>query len=68
MICRECETEIRNGIITAKDAVALNKKLLNRQSNKFFCAACLADYLDVPVDDLPDIVERFKDAGCVLFM
>ncbi len=67
MICRECDKEIQNGIITGKDAVALNKKLLGRQRTQFFCATCLAEYLDIPVEELPDLAERFKEQGCTLF-
>ena len=29
--------------------------------------ACLADYLDVTVDDLNEKIEEFKDEGCKLF-
>ncbi len=67
MICRECDGEIQNGVIPAKDAVALNKKLIGRQITQCFCALCLAEYLEIPVDDLPDLVERFKEQGCALF-
>jgi hypothetical protein len=66
--CHECEREITDGVITGKDAIALNKKLLNRETALFFCAACLAEYLEIPVDDLPDLVEQFKELGCTLFM
>jgi hypothetical protein len=34
----------------------------------FFCAACLAEYLEISFDDLPDLVEQFKELGCTLFM
>ena len=67
MICHECELEIQGGAITSKDAVALNKKLLGRQINRFFCAGCLAEYLEIPEDELTDIVARFKEQGCTLF-
>jgi len=67
MTCRECERKIQDGIITAKDAIALNKKLLGRQLILFFCADCLAEYLDVEKTELPDLVDRFKEQGCSLF-
>jgi hypothetical protein len=67
MICYECEREIQNGIITAKDAIALNKKILGRQVTLFFCAECLSEYLQIALEDLPDIVERYKEQGCKLF-
>jgi biotin operon repressor len=65
--CHECEQEIQNGVITAKDTIALNKKLLNRQAGRFFCAKCLAEYLDVSETALQDKVEEFKEQGCTLF-
>ena len=67
MICRECENEIVNGAITAKNIISLNKKLLGRKISSFFCAACLAEYLNIEVDELPDMVEQFKNQGCKLF-
>lgn len=67
MICRECGQEIQGGIISAKDAVALNKKFLGRKITHFFCVICLAEYLDVSVEDIPEKVEQFKEQGCQLF-
>lgn len=67
MKCHECEQEIKNDNITAKDVIALNKKLLGRHITRFFCAECLAEYLNIEKTDLPEMVERFKDQGCKLF-
>jgi hypothetical protein len=67
MICYECEQEIKNDIITAKDIIALNKKLLGRQINRFFCAECLPEFLGTEKSELPDMVENFKSQGCTLF-
>lgn len=50
-----------------KDVIALNKKLLGRSIDKFFCMNCLADYLSITVDELLDKIEEFKDQGCTLF-
>ena len=67
MICHECDREIKNDIITAKDIIALNKKLLGRKIIVFFCADCLAEFLGIEKFDLPKMVERFKNQGCTLF-
>jgi len=67
MICCECEQEIQSGIITAKDTIALNKKMLGRQINRYFCAVCLAEYLNIETSELPEMVEGFKNQGCKLF-
>lgn len=38
-----------------------------RRHYQFYCMDCLADYLDVTVDDLNEKIEEFKDEGCKLF-
>jgi len=67
MTCRECEQEIVNGILSAKETINLNKKLLGRIITCFFCEICLADYLEITKEELSDKVEQFKEQGCALF-
>jgi DNA-directed RNA polymerase subunit RPC12/RpoP len=67
MKCHECEQEIKNDIISKKDVLALNKKLLGRGITRYFCAECLAEYLGIEKSELPDLVEQFKQQGCTLF-
>ena len=67
IVCHECEQEITNDIITAKDIIALNKKLLGRKIIIFFCADCLAESLGIEKSELPEMAERFKNQGCTLF-
>lgn len=50
-----------------KDCIALNKKLLGRNIEKFMCITCLADYLGCIEDDLFVKIEEFKEQGCTLF-
>lgn len=50
-----------------KDTIGINKKLLGTDIKNFYCMDCLADYLDVTVEDLLDKIEEFKDEGCTLF-
>ena len=59
--CRQCEESV------SKDAVGLNKKLLNEDAKQFFCLSCLADFLEVTTDDLARKIEEFKSEGCTLF-
>jgi len=61
VLCHICNTEV------AKDHIALNKKLLGRAINKFFCIKCFADYLGCTEDDLLIKIEEFKEQGCTLF-
>lgn len=50
-----------------RDVVGLNKKLISRNLRKFHCITCLADYLEISVEDLEERIEYFKDSGCALF-
>ena len=51
----------------SKDEVGLNKKFLGRKIKQFYCLGCLAEYLDVTVEELMAKVEEFKKQGCKLF-
>lgn len=61
--CLSCGIAIEN-----KDTIGINKKLLGRGIKKFYCMDCLASYLDVSVEDLIEMIEEFRDAGCGLFI
>ncbi len=50
-----------------KDTVGINKKLLGKDIENFYCMDCLADYLSCTTQDLLDKIEEFKDEGCKLF-
>jgi hypothetical protein len=60
--CKLCEKELD------KIAVGLTKKLLGKNSKRFYCLDCLSAYLDVPAEELLAKVEEFKDEGCTLFL
>ena len=59
--CYLCEDEVD------KNAKGLNKKLLDMKATRFYCISCLANYLDVKVEDLIAKIEEFKEQGCTLF-
>lgn len=50
-----------------RDTVGINKKLLGRRVQRFMCIDCLAGELDVAPDELLELIEEFRDAGCSLF-
>ncbi len=50
-----------------KNSIGINKKLLGESVENFYCLDCLAEYLDVTVQDILDKIEEFKDEGCKLF-
>lgn len=51
----------------SKDEIGLTKKLVGRQTTRFFCIDCLADQLDVTPEELLAKAEEFREAGCSLF-
>jgi biotin operon repressor len=59
--CYLCESNLD------KDAIGLNKKLVDKSINQFLCIACLASHLDISEEDLREKIEEFKKQGCVLF-
>ena len=59
--CYLCEANLD------KDAIGLNKKLLDRNLSRFLCINCLASHLDTSVEELKVKLSDFKDQGCKLF-
>jgi len=60
--CYICEKE---GL--SKNEIGLTKKLLGRDSKRFFCLDCLAAYLEVDTEFLLAKIEEYKEQGCTLF-
>ena len=50
-----------------KNTIGINKKLLGKHTNEFYCVSCLAEYFEVEVEDILDKIAQFKMAGCELF-
>ena len=51
----------------SKNEIGLTKKLLGKNSKRFYCFNCLAEYLEVDTEFLLAKVEEFKEQGCELF-
>ena len=51
----------------SKNEIGLTKKLLDKNSKRFYCLYCLADFLEVDTEFLIAKVEEFKEQGCELF-
>ncbi len=60
--CYLCEAKLN------KDAIGLNKKLLDKSLSRFMCIDCLASHLDVLEEDLRAKIGEFRDQGCTLFL
>jgi biotin operon repressor len=50
-----------------RNEIGINKKLLGEDVENFYCLDCLAEYLEVSVQDILDKIEEFKQEGCKLF-
>ena len=59
--CRNCKCEL------TRDDVGLYRKIVTREAESFLCIPCLAEKLAVAEEDLCEMVERFRKAGCQLF-
>lgn len=51
----------------SKNEIGLTKKLIDLNTDKFYCISCLATYFEVTVEELLDKIEEFKEEGCTLF-
>ena len=61
-ICVSCgKTDLR------KNEIGINKKLLGDNVKNLYCIECLADYLNVSVEEIKAKIEEFREEGCVLF-
>lgn len=50
-----------------KNEIGLSKKLIGKNTEKFYCIDCLAEYLEVTTEELLAKIEEFKNEGCKLF-
>lgn len=62
----------RNCYLCGKEGLSMNeigltKKLLDEKSTRFYCLACLAEYLEVDTEFLVAKVQEFREQGCMLF-
>ena len=50
-----------------KDEIGACKKLIHLDTTTFFCLECFCDYLGCSMEDLKEMIQKFKDDGCKLF-
>lgn len=62
IICEKCDARL------SKEEIALNKKLISKDTKQFMCLNCLANFLDTSVECLKDKIDEFKEEGCTLFL
>ena len=56
------------GKALSKDEVALTRKLIDVDSEEFYCLDCLAEFLGCESEDLRVKIAEFKEQGCTLFL
>lgn len=50
-----------------KDIIGINKKMLGRYQEEYFCIPCLCEIVDATPDQLYEKIHEFKEQGCELF-
>lgn len=61
-VCCECGKPLK------KDEVALSEKLIDIDTEDFYCLACMSDYFGCSREDLQIKIKEFKEQGCTLFL
>ncbi len=61
-ICIDC------GKALVKDEIALTRKLIDPDTEEFYCLDCMAVNFGCTTDDLKIKIQEFKEQGCTLFL
>ena len=61
-ICCDCGKSLK------KDEIALSRKLIDDQTEEFYCLTCLAEFIGCSIEDLQLKIQEFKEQGCTLFL
>lgn len=61
-ICCNCGKPLK------KDEIALSKKLIDADTEDFYCLSCMAEYSGCDEEDLKIKIREFKEQGCALFL
>lgn len=60
--CCECGKALK------KDEIALSRKLIDVDTEDYYCLSCMAEYLGCEEEDLIIKIKEFKEQGCTLFL
>ena len=51
-----------------RDEIALSKKLIDIETEEFYCLPCMAVFFGCEEEDLQIKINEFKEQGCSLFL
>lgn len=60
--CCDCKKPL------SRDEVALNRKMIDKNTKEFRCLECLSEQFGCEVEDLQIKIDEFKEQGCTLFL
>lgn len=60
--CCDCGKTVK------KDEIALAQKLIDIDTEDFYCLPCMAQYFGCEEEDLLIKIREFKEQGCTLFL
>lgn len=60
--CCDCARQLK------RDEVALSRKLIDVDTQDFYCLDCLAEFIGCTKQDLEEKIQEFKEQGCTLFL
>lgn len=61
-VCCECSKKL------SKDEIALAQKMIDVDTEEFYCLPCMAEYFGCDEQDLVIKIKEFKEQGCTLFL
>lgn len=61
-VCCDCGKKLK------KDEIALAKKMIDVDTEEFYCLPCMAEYFGCDEEDLVIKIKEFKEQGCTLFL
>lgn len=60
--CCDCGKAVK------KEEIALTRKLIDEDTEEFYCLPCMAEYFGCDEEDLKIKIREFKEQGCTLFL
>ncbi len=57
----------RCGAGLSRDEIGLHKKLVNRGATAFMCKECIAKEFKISIEQCDEIIEHYRQMGCLLF-